>query len=103
MSRNCRHISEAAHSKSLAAATLSRSISPVRTRPAFLSPTVGPPTRVVERYVSRAELARIMGVSVATVDRLVTEGMPSVTWGRRTRRFRASVAIAWAAERRRLA
>jgi phage terminase Nu1 subunit (DNA packaging protein) len=44
-----------------------------------------------------------MGVSVATVDRLVTEGMPSVTWGRRTRRFRASVAIAWAAERGRLA
>jgi phage terminase Nu1 subunit (DNA packaging protein) len=44
-----------------------------------------------------------MGVSVATVDRLVTEGMPSVTWGRRTRRFRASAAIAWAAERRRVA
>jgi len=59
--------------------------------------------RVLERYVSRAELARIMGVSVATVDRLVSEGMPSVTWSRRTRRFRASVAIAWASERRRLA
>jgi phage terminase Nu1 subunit (DNA packaging protein) len=44
-----------------------------------------------------------MGVSVATVDRLVNEGMPSVTWGRRTRRFRASVAITWAAGRRRLA
>lgn len=53
-----------------------------------------------ERYVSRAELARIMGVSVATVDRMVAEGMPSVTWGRRTRRFKPSVAIAWAAERR---
>jgi phage terminase Nu1 subunit (DNA packaging protein) len=44
-----------------------------------------------------------MGVSVATIDRLVAEGMPSVTWGRRARRFRASVAIDWAAERRRLA
>lgn len=47
-----------------------------------------------ERYVSRAELARIMGVSVATIDRLVCEGMPSETWGRRTRRFRPSVALA---------
>jgi phage terminase Nu1 subunit (DNA packaging protein) len=53
-----------------------------------------------ERYVSRAELARMMAVSVATVDRMVAEGMPSVTWGRRTRRFRPSAAIAWAAERR---
>ncbi len=52
-----------------------------------------------ERYVSRAELARIMGVSVATIDRLVCEGMPSETWGRRTRRFRPSVALAWARSR----
>jgi len=52
-----------------------------------------------ERYVSRVELAAIMGVSLATVDRMVAEGMPSVTWGRRTRRFRASVAIAWAEDR----
>jgi hypothetical protein len=34
---------------------------------------------VAERYVSRAELAVLMGVSLATVDRLVAEGMPSVT------------------------
>lgn len=53
-----------------------------------------------ERYVTRPELAQMMGVSVATVDRLVAEGMPSVTWGRRTRRFRASIAIAWARGRR---
>ncbi|MGA8365232.1 MAG: hypothetical protein WB709_12030 [Solirubrobacteraceae bacterium] len=58
---------------------------------------------VPERYVSRAELAVLMGVSLATVDRLVAEGMPSVTWGRRTRRFRASTAILWASERRRAA
>jgi hypothetical protein len=38
-------------------------------------------------------------VSLATVDRMVAEGMPSVTWGRRTRRFRPSVAIAWAEDR----
>jgi|GEM_PF-4961839 len=37
---------------------------------------------VGERYVSRRELAGILGVSVATVDRMVAEGMPSVTWGR---------------------
>lgn len=52
-----------------------------------------------ERYVCRAELAAIMGVSLATVDRMVAEGMPSVTWGRRTRRFTPSTAIAWAAKR----
>jgi hypothetical protein len=52
-----------------------------------------------ERYVARAELARIMGVSVATVDRMVVEGMPSVTWGRRTRRFKPSAAIDWAKAR----
>jgi excisionase family DNA binding protein len=52
-----------------------------------------------ERYVSRIELAEILGVSLATVDRMVAEGMPSVTWGRRTRRFRPSVAIAWAEDR----
>jgi hypothetical protein len=52
-----------------------------------------------ERYVTRRELAAIMSVSIDTVDRLRGEGMPSVTWGRRTRRFRASIAVAWAASR----
>jgi hypothetical protein len=52
-----------------------------------------------ECYVARAELAAIMGVSLATVDRMVAEGMLSVTWGRRTRRFRPSAAISWALER----
>lgn len=54
-----------------------------------------------ERYVDRRELAALLGVSVSTVDRLVKEGMPSVTWGRRTRRFKPSVAIAWASDPRR--
>lgn len=62
-----------------------------------------PPSSAAEVYVSRYELARLMGVSVATVDRMVAEGMPSVTWGRRTRRFRPSVAIGWAADRGRAA
>jgi hypothetical protein len=52
-----------------------------------------------ERYVARAELAAPMGVSLATVDRLVVQGMPSETWGRRTRRFKPSVAIVWASKR----
>jgi hypothetical protein len=56
-------------------------------------------TREPERYVTRLELAAMMGVSVSTVDRLVAEGMPSVTWGVRTRRFRASVSMAWARSR----
>lgn len=53
-----------------------------------------------ERYVSRAELTDLMGVSTKTVDRLVAAGMPSETWGRRTRRFRPSTALAWARHQR---
>jgi predicted DNA-binding transcriptional regulator AlpA len=52
-----------------------------------------------ERYVDRREIALILGVSVATVDRMVADGMPSETWGRRTRRFRPSIALAWASSR----
>jgi phage terminase Nu1 subunit (DNA packaging protein) len=58
-----------------------------------------PSAGVVEPFVSRHELARLMGVSIDTVDRLVAEGMPSVTWGRRKRRFRPAVAIGWASDR----
>ena len=57
------------------------------------------PAEPVERFVSRRELAEIMGVSVGTIDSLVREGMPSTTWGKRTRRFRPSAAIAWAESR----
>ncbi len=49
-----------------------------------------------EPFVTRCQLAELMGVSIATVDRLTKSGMPSVTWGRRTRRYRASVAMRWA-------
>jgi phage terminase Nu1 subunit (DNA packaging protein) len=67
-----------------------------------MSPSLDRPlgSQGAERYVSRAELARMMAVSLATVDRMVAEGMPSVTWGRRTRRFLPSVALAWAGDRR---
>jgi phage terminase Nu1 subunit (DNA packaging protein) len=49
-----------------------------------------------EVYVDRRQLAELMGVSVATIDRLVAQGMPSETWGIRARRFRPSIALAWA-------
>jgi phage terminase Nu1 subunit (DNA packaging protein) len=69
--------------------------------PDLRSQTVASRLQAPERYVARAELAAIMGVSLATVDRMVAEGMPSVTWGRRT--LRPSAAIAWAMERERAA
>lgn len=59
----------------------------------------GLPTPEPEAYVTRVDLARLMGVSPQTVDRLRKDGMPSVTWGRRTVRFKPSVAMAWARER----
>jgi len=52
----------------------------------------------VERYVSRRELAELMGVSVDCVDYFVRLGMPSETWGLRRRVFRPSAALAWARE-----
>lgn len=57
------------------------------------------PVPETEPYVDRRRLAEIMGVSVPTVDRMVAAGMPSETWGMRARRFRPSVAIAWARTR----
>lgn len=57
---------------------------------------IGLPVPEPERYMTRAQLAEHMGVSVATVDRWVADGMPSETWGLRARRFRPSSAIAWA-------
>jgi len=51
----------------------------------------------VERYVTRSELARTMGVSESTLKRWTAEGMPSETWGmKRTRRYLPSLCIAWA-------
>jgi phage terminase Nu1 subunit (DNA packaging protein) len=62
---------------------------------------VAAPAAEPERYVTRAELAAIMGVSLPTIDRMVRAGMPSETWGMRARRFRPSIALAWARARRR--
>ena len=54
-----------------------------------------------EHYVGRRELADLMGLHVRTIDKMVRAGMPSETWGRRTRRFQPSKAIAWAREQSR--
>lgn len=64
---------------------------------------IGLPTPEHEVYVTRRELAQIMGVSIKTVDRLVANGMPSVVWGQRCRRFKPSVALAWARAQGRMA
>lgn len=52
-----------------------------------------------ERYISRAELADLMGVSVRVVDQWRKEGMPAESWGLRVVRFKASVAIQWVRSR----
>jgi DNA-binding transcriptional MerR regulator len=53
-----------------------------------------------ERYIAAAELAQLMGVSVKTIRRLTTLGMPSETWGMaNTRRYLASDCMAWARAR----
>jgi predicted DNA-binding transcriptional regulator AlpA len=54
-----------------------------------------------ERLLDRREMALLLGVSVATLDRMrVVDGCPSYTLGRRTRRFKPSEVIAWAKARR---
>jgi phage terminase Nu1 subunit (DNA packaging protein) len=61
--------------------------------------TITPLRREPERFVDRAELARIMGVGQRTIATWVSEGMPSETWGLRARRFLPSECIAWAQRR----
>lgn len=53
-----------------------------------------------EPYIDRVEMARQLGIHVRTLDRMVAnDEIPSCTWGRRTRRFKASVVIAHLARR----
>jgi hypothetical protein len=59
------------------------------------APVAVPP----ERYVDARELAQLMGVSTRTIDRMRAEGMASVSWGRRTRRYLPSQAMSWAGVR----
>jgi excisionase family DNA binding protein len=51
--------------------------------------------QATEAFVDRKEMARQLGVSIATLDRMVrADEIPSCTFNRRTRRFRPSVVIA---------
>ena len=54
---------------------------------------------MLERYVTAAELAELLGVSLRTVKAWTSEGMPSESWGMRVRRYQPSAAIAWARNR----
>ena len=58
--------------------------------PARAPGTVGP-----DRYLSRVELAQHLGVCTKTIDRMVREGCPSHTFGRRLRRFRLREVEDW--------
>lgn len=53
-----------------------------------------------EPYVSRVEIAKLMGVSERTIDRWAAEAMPHETWGMRTKKFRFSEVEAWAKMRK---
>jgi phage terminase Nu1 subunit (DNA packaging protein) len=74
----------------------------MRAAPSISAQAQAPRGRIMpgEPYVDRKQLAKTMGVSVATIDRMVRAGMPSETWGLRSRRFQISAALAWAQARR---
>lgn len=55
---------------------------------------------MTEHYVSRREMARILGVSPRQMDRYIRDGMPSETWGGRKRFFLPSATLDWAKKRR---
>jgi len=48
-----------------------------------------------ERFLDRREMAALLGVHPATLDRMRRRGCPSYRWGRRTVRFLASEVTAW--------
>lgn len=46
-------------------------------------------------YVTREQLAKILGVKPAKVDDLRERGLPWLRWGHRTVRFEREVALRW--------
>lgn len=48
-----------------------------------------------ELYLTRRQLADRLGCGLSTIDKFVRLGMPSYTWGIRTRRFRLSECERW--------
>ena len=55
-------------------------------------------TPELEQLLSKSDLARSLGVSVATVDRLIQQGLPFTQIGG-GKRFKSSDAMAWLAQR----
>jgi len=64
--------------------------------PARPASTVAP-----DRYLSRAGLAEHLDIHVKTVDRMVRQGCPSHTFGRRLRKFKLAEVDRWIEERER--
>ena len=56
-----------------------------------------------EPYLDREEIKTRLGIGYTTLDKLVKEGMPSHTWGLRTRKFLWSEVQRWLRERDRKA
>jgi hypothetical protein len=51
--------------------------------------------------LSRESLAERLECSVDSIDRMRRDGMPSIVWGRRLRRFRYTDVVAWLDEQTR--
>jgi excisionase family DNA binding protein len=58
-------------------------------------PARAPQTVAPARYLNRTELAAHLGCHPRTVSRMVREGLPSYTFGRRMRRFRLREVEDW--------
>jgi phage terminase Nu1 subunit (DNA packaging protein) len=54
-----------------------------------------------EPLLSRESLAERLECSVDSIDRMRRDGMPSIVWGRRLRRFRYTDVVAWLDEQTR--
>lgn len=61
-----------------------------------LAKVAGLPIPEGEEYVTARQLADIMGISLRSVEKLRSMGMPCENWGLRAVRFQPSRAIAWA-------
>jgi phage terminase Nu1 subunit (DNA packaging protein) len=59
------------------------------------------PVEQRERFVTRTELAELMGISVQSVDRMIAKGAPHERWGMRAVRVLPSRFIQWAREQER--
>jgi excisionase family DNA binding protein len=58
-------------------------------------PARPPATLVPDRYLNTAELAEHLAVHPRTITRMLREGLPRHTFGRRMNRFRLAEVEAW--------